>query len=700
MSQSSAKITHAEALLAPSDQFKREVIKSVIAIVGFIIAYIFLFVLSIGLISLCVYAGIALVVAKPSLYTLLFSLGIVACGIMIFVFLVKFLFSSSEADSGDSVEITQQEQPVLFDVIHKLAEQTGTVKPKKVFLSPDVNAAVFYNSSFWSMFFPVRKNLKIGLGLVNSVNVGELKAVIAHEFGHFSQRSMKVGSWVYQVNKIIYDMLFNNRGYANSLAKLANVHGILAFFVQVTVQVVKGIQWTLHQVFKMVNKTYMGLSRQMEFHADLVAASVCGSNNIVSALKRIEFADACFAVALDVCNTAWKDKKVVTNFYAHHRNVVSHMAGLEQFGLVDGLPVLDNEYESPTGNRVNYKDQWASHPTLQERKEYLESFDLTSAIDQTSAWALFENADAWKEKLTAQLYKNVPAEGNENPINTQEFDALFTTQLQAFSLPPEFKEFYNNRVVGFFDPEAVVQTPFVLQPFGQILTDEVTGLPKELQYLEQDIAVLQSIISNEIVTSSFDFDGQKYRRKDAATVLSQLTTEKETVQKRLDAADRLVFRYFYAVLPLPEAEKFKASYQHYFDRRRKADVFMETVGGMMNPLGPLFGGETMPVETIQSMIADLKDKNEPAFKTELNEWMAAGAFESDAALKPSVQKFLSSEYQYFSGTTFFDNELNELNNLVRDSWNCINGYVFSLFKAIAETQASILNREKSEVVKE
>jgi Zn-dependent protease with chaperone function len=39
-----------------------------------------------------------------------------------------------------------------------------------------------------------RKNLQIGIGLVNSVTVSEFKAVLAHEFGHFSQRSMKVAA--------------------------------------------------------------------------------------------------------------------------------------------------------------------------------------------------------------------------------------------------------------------------------------------------------------------------------------------------------------------------------------------------------------------------------------------------------------------------------------------------------------------------
>jgi hypothetical protein len=64
----------------------------------------------------------------------------------------------------------------------------------------DVNASVFYDSSFWSIIFPIRKNLQIRLGLVNKIIEQELKAILAHEFGCFSQRSTKVGSFVYDVN--------------------------------------------------------------------------------------------------------------------------------------------------------------------------------------------------------------------------------------------------------------------------------------------------------------------------------------------------------------------------------------------------------------------------------------------------------------------------------------------------------------------
>ena len=49
----------------------------------------------------------------------------------------------------------------LFSLIEEIVVKVNTDFPKKIYLSTEVNAAVFYDSSFWSMFFPIKKNLLI-----------------------------------------------------------------------------------------------------------------------------------------------------------------------------------------------------------------------------------------------------------------------------------------------------------------------------------------------------------------------------------------------------------------------------------------------------------------------------------------------------------------------------------------------------------
>lgn len=690
-----AMTTTKKDLLTVSAGFRREAIKSIIAIVAFILVYLLMVAAAAGLVVLSFYGGISLITMKFSFITLASGLGIMAAGVMVFVFLVKFLFSSSKADHTDSMEITAADHPGLFEMIYAVAAETGTARPKKVFLSPDVNACVFYNTSFWSMFLPVRKNLKIGLGLVNALNASELKAVIAHEFGHFSQRSMKLGSWVYQVNKIIYDMLFNNQGYGESLNAISNIHSVLSFFAMLTVKIVQGIQWILRQMFGLVNRSYLGLSREMEFHADLVASSVCGSNNIIHALRRIEFAQACYTTTLQLCNEAWKEKNTVQDFYGCHRIVQHWAASVHQLRLVNELPLMD-EQPPDALNRVNYKDQWASHPTTKERADYLQKFQLTADVDTRSAWSYFSEEAHWKKMLTDLFYRDIPLSEARGSIDEKQFEILVAQELKRYCHPACFKEYYDGRRIKPFDAEAVSKKPYTLQDFSAFFTEDLNRLPKRIQGIEEDIALLDAITGKQVSTRSFDFEGKKYPVKEAAAIREKLEKEKAMLTEELTATDRLLFRHFYAVAPLPEAEALKKEYTDYFRLCSESDDFVSRANAMLNALSPIYRGEQVPLVNITLLINELKAKYEPAFKQALRQWNEKGLFQSKPALGEQVTKFIASNYVYFSNNSFFENELFELDTLAQATWTCLTDQLFEKFKGITEHQASLL--EKREVL--
>ena len=119
------------------------------------------------------------------------------CSAFLAVFMWKALVIVKHRHAIEHIEDTASEQQSLVAFINRLADEAGAPRAHRVFLSPRVNAAVFYDLSVLNLLFPSRKNLEIGLGLVNALSLGEMKAVLAHEFGHFGQRSMAVGRWVY-----------------------------------------------------------------------------------------------------------------------------------------------------------------------------------------------------------------------------------------------------------------------------------------------------------------------------------------------------------------------------------------------------------------------------------------------------------------------------------------------------------------------
>src|SRR5262249_24775805 len=131
--------------------------------------------------------------------------GIIVCGTT-FLFLVKGFFKRQKMDKDMHIEITEEEHPLLFAFIHQICDELDAPEPNKVFVSPDVNAAVMPRTNLISLFVEPKNDLFIGLGLVNCLNLSEFKSVLAHEFGHFSQ-SATANSYAYVASRIIADLV-------------------------------------------------------------------------------------------------------------------------------------------------------------------------------------------------------------------------------------------------------------------------------------------------------------------------------------------------------------------------------------------------------------------------------------------------------------------------------------------------------------
>lgn len=687
-----------ESVTKVSPAFKKEVSGVMGSIVFFFVVYFLMLALSIALVIGCVYGGIAIIVNVPRLITIVIGIGLIGLGIMVFVFLIKFLFAVSRHDNSGSVEITEAEQPRLFAFIRQLTKDVATPFPKKIYLSPDVNASVFYNSSFWSMFLPIRKNLQIGLGLVNSLNVSEFKAVMAHEFGHFSQRSMKLGSFVYNVNKIIHNMLFQNQGYSNALSGWGNVDGIFAIFAQITVSIARGIQWVLGQVYAVINKSYMRLSREMEFHADAVAASVSGSRSLVTALNRIEFANSGYNITLEKCNELFKQKKISSNIYENQKTVLKQLAQDFKLDIENGIPVVNEKFLQDNNNsRVNFKDQWASHPATEDRVKHLNDLAVGAEVINEPAWVLFDNPDKLQAELTEKIYQNVDKDRETRIIDNNEFEQKLNGDINRLSFPEEYNGFYDNRQVEMMSVDLMQEQGDASNKFDEIFSVHNASLQKRINSAANDIEILKAINENRLQVKTFDFDGAKYKKSEAPAVLAILESELEKQQVQLKQLDRKAIHFFIdkaAQKGAQEAENLKKSYRDYFETRKEADEFLKDINNMINSLHLVFSGQTIPIDQINPLIANLKSHHEKKFKDWLKRWLTLGFSGQADELKSKVEKFIASDYAYFSGTSFFDTELFELNELCHESWEAVNIFTFIQFKRILQTQLELLGDRK------
>ncbi|HAK30079.1 MAG TPA: peptidase M48, partial [Sphingobacterium sp.] len=379
-----------------STNFRKHARKTILSIVVFAITYVILLLLAIGITVGFTILGIMIFTAKPMFYTAILCLGLLATGLTILFFLLKFVFASTKVDTGHLTQIYERDEPQLFALIHEVVKEVDTSFPKKVFLSHEVNASVFYDSSFWSMFLPIKKNLQIGVGLVNAVTQQELKAILAHEFGHFSQKSMKVGSYVYHVNQIIYNMLYKNESLDNMFDKWGNISGYTAIFIGISVFIIQQIQHILKHLYEYVNLNYLALSREMEFHADEIAAHVAGSQALADSLLRLSFANHALNNVLTFYDSKFSENIRSRNIYPEHRYVMLLFAERNRYQVRNGLPqielaTLKKKYDK---SKLNLEDQWSSHPSDEDRVKALQQLNIVKKeINNAPAIELLANRD-------------------------------------------------------------------------------------------------------------------------------------------------------------------------------------------------------------------------------------------------------------------------------------------------------------------
>ncbi len=643
-----------KSVVEPSSSFKKEVFKVLLAIFFFIIVYIALVALAIGLAALCAIGGIALIALKPMFITLMLGVGMAGLGVLVVFFLFKFLFTKNKVDRSGLTEVTKEDQPALFAFVKRLTDETKTPFPKKIYISSDVNASVFYDSSLWSMIFPVKKNLQIGLGLVNSVNISEFKAILAHEFGHFSQRSMKLGSYVYNVNRVIYNMLYDNTGYGEALQGFANASNYFALFANITAWIIGGIQWVLRQVYGVINITYMGLSRQMEFHADSVAASVSGSAHLVTSLRRLEVAENAYQHLLNEYQDRIKKNQKPDNLYPHHSFVMRHYAKVYDIPVEHGLPQVNAKtFARFNKTRVVVKDQWASHPSTDDREKHLNSLNLQTEVLHAPAWIIFDNPESLQKRITDKVFEAVKYQTTPEVLNQEAFEKQYAEEASKYKLDDTYKGFFNNRSLTTMNYDEVehIETPSTL---NEILTDDTLNLPELITALESDLALTQMINNRSVPVKNFDFDGQKYQSKDTPALIQRLTDELEQSRKRLEDKDKQVVAFFLkSASAQGEKETLRTNYRELQALTEQSIKDLEPHVKLMEAIQPIFQG-VLQFDQIRQIMTIVK-LNEVSIKDRLKIILEDSKYQP--YIKPDERKPLE-EYVKYDHKYFFETDYN------------------------------------------
>lgn len=675
---------------AVSATFRERTVKAILSVIFFFIVYLLLIISGIGLTVLAGYGGVMLIAAKPSFLTFMIGGGLLCMGILILIFLFKFIFVKNVVDRSHLVEITREEEPKLFDFIEEIVGAVKTDFPKKVYLSSDVNAAVFYDSNFWSMFLPIKKNLQIGVGLINSVSELELKAILAHEFGHFSQRSMKVGSYVYNVNRIIHNMLFDNDSYNSIAQSWGSVNGYFAFFAGLAVKIVQGIQWVLRQVYEVVNLSYYSLSRQMEFHADAVAANVTGSEPLITSLLRLDLASHSFNKVLDYYGDKIPKSISTKNIYEQQTLVMNFIAAKSKLQVQNDLPQLTTDFLNRYNkSKLVIENKWDTHPSIEDRISELKKLGIEKSIASDKlATCLLNNRVDLQNKFTDKLFLAVSYPDAVVYNKNEQFFEEFESEFLSGSFDEVYNNYYDNK-----NPDCKTQE---LNSSAEKyeLSDLFSNASIDLVYssisLENDIQVLKQISNGSYKVKSFNYDGYKISSKNCDELIDKLTVDLKEIKEEILENDIRIYSLF---LELANSQgkggELKNKYDSFFDLDKNYDEKFEYYMKMLKVSD--FMHHVATFDAIEKNMLLLKEE-ERQFKIQIEKMLESNVYREAITIemRVSFNKYLSEEWVYFNGNQYLDEVLELLSKSMIDYQDVLSKTFFKTKKELLEYKAQLL----------
>lgn len=283
----------------------------------------------------------------------------------------------------DGVAVTPQDQPELWEQVRAAAEVTGQRPSDELYLVAEVNAGVAEQSRLLGLLHG-RRRMVLGLPLLAGLTVPQLRAVLAHEFGHYGNLDTRLGG-------------VTMRGRA------ALLHTAEAFQDGST-QLHQAIGFLYVGYARMFLRTTQSVARHQELAADQMAARYAGRDTTAAALRTVPVLNGAYTHYLETYGAMGSSLGAlppVGEVYGGFRRLLDARTGEQLVAL-------------SAGQRPPRPHPYDSHPPTAERIALIEKLPADDRPDQstveTTGLALLRDSDRVFAALEARVLSRESAE--------------------------------------------------------------------------------------------------------------------------------------------------------------------------------------------------------------------------------------------------------------------------------------------------
>ena len=274
-------------------------------------------------------------------------------------------------------ELGRMDVPELWKLVQDVARRLSVQPVDTIFLTPDAAIGVFEKGSILKKLRGVgKRNLLLGMGALPGLTQGQFASILAHEYGHFSNRDTAGGDLAHQVYASLSQMAL--RMVQTRAAQFYNpvwlfIVGYQRIFLQVT----------------------LGASRLQEILADRYAAVAYGSENFIDGLKNLIRQSILFPLLAN-------------------REIQSAVELNRTFVNLYDLPMQDDLkgklYDKVDEAMTRPTSKYDSHPAPRERISLIEQLHIPYSPmhdNPRPMLELFPNPEQLEQEMTAEIRKRL-----------------------------------------------------------------------------------------------------------------------------------------------------------------------------------------------------------------------------------------------------------------------------------------------------
>jgi len=208
--------------------------------------------------------------------------------------------------------------------------------------------------------------------------------------------------------------------------------------------------------------------------------------------------------------------------------------------------------------------------------------------------------------------------------------------------------------------------------------------------IENDKNTLSNIENKLLSIKTFDYDGQKFKAKEAGLLIPKIEKENEDLKAKITNNDSTIYAYFYHQAKGKGLETaLKSKYINFFNCDKEYDKKLELYYSLINESD--FIRNITPIEQIKSNLSKLH-KLEIELKKEIQILLESEICKPEITqpIKESFDMYLKEDWVYFSKDKYIDSELEILFKALHNFGYLISREYFLIKRNLLEYQCELL----------